>query len=38
MKKEISLALLQELVNYLQQKPHYEVNDLINKIIEETKE
>ena len=32
-KVEIDVALLQELINYLQQKPYYEVYTLIDKII-----
>jgi hypothetical protein len=35
---KISLELLQEIVNYLQLKPHHEVHELIAKIIKESKE
>jgi len=34
-KKEVSLEVLQEVINYLQGKPYLEVYQLINKIIKE---
>jgi len=34
-KKEIDLQLLQEVIDYLQQKPYNEVHELIHKIVNE---
>ena len=36
-KIEVDLALLQEVINYLQQKPYHEVYQLINKIVTHSK-
>lgn len=35
-KVEVDIQLLQELINYLQQRPYLEVYQLIHKIVEES--
>lgn len=34
-KKEVSMELLQEILDFLQTKPYHQVHNLINKILEE---
>ena len=36
--REVSIELLQAVIDYLQQRPFHEVNALINEIIKQTKE
>ena len=36
--RTVTVELLQAIINYLQQRPHHEVNNLINEIVKQSKD